>query len=93
MTIIGNQSVELTIVKAHSNCDYDTLQSVYIQLFNEKSKLDKWFDKYLDMFNDKMSDADRNDPMWKLYRAKFTQYNKLTDSIKTVQYYLKTKRA
>lgn len=93
MTITANQSVELTIVRAYSNKDFSTLQSVYIDLLNQRTKLDKWFDKYLDMFNEKMSDAERNDPMWKLYRAKFDQYNKISDSIKIAQYYLNTTRA
>lgn len=80
-----------TIVNAYVYRDIQKIQSVYIDLLNLRAKLDRWFNKYLDMFDDKLTSSDRNDPVWKLYRAKFDEYSNVTHSIKIAEYYLNKK--
>lgn len=80
-----------TIVNAYVYRDMQKIQSIYIDLINLRAKLDRWFNKYLDMFDDKLNSSDRNDPVWKLYRAKSNEYSDVTHSIKIAEYYLNKK--
>ena len=77
------------IAQAIVQCDKQKIYSIYLELVKERNKLDKWFNKYLDMFSEKMSDADKKDPMWKLYDAKSEQYSRIMTNIKTAEFYLK----
>lgn len=65
------------------------LSSRYMELVKERHKLDKWFNKYLDLFSDKMSAVDKTDPTWKLYDAKSKAYSDINKNIKTVEYLIK----
>jgi hypothetical protein len=50
--------------------------------------MDRWFDKYLDMFDEKMNSSERTDPVWKLYFKKFDEYCELKQSLKSTEYFL-----
>ena len=76
------------IVIAYALRDITKIRDIHINLINERSKLDRWFNKYLDMFDNKMNSSTRSDPVWKLYHAKSEQYSKLGTTIATAQYYL-----
>lgn len=65
------------------------LSSRYMELVKERHKLDKWFNKYLDLFSDKMSAVDKTDPTWKLYAAKYDAYENLNKDIKILEYKIK----
>ena len=88
---MNRKQIEFDIVNAHTYNDFKKLNSIYFDLINLRGKLDRWFTKYLDMFDEKMNSSKRNDPVWKLYHAKSDQYNDVIQSIKTAEYYLKKK--
>lgn len=88
---MNRQQTEQNIVMAYTYNNREVIQEIYIDLVNIKAKLDRWFNKYLDMFDDKMSTVNNNDPVWKLYHSKSEEYNAVTQTIKTAEYYLKKK--
>lgn len=86
---MNRKSVEHDIVNAYLYNDRDKLKDIYIDLVNLRGKLDRWFNKYLDMFDDKMNSSKRSDPVWRLYHAKSDEYSNVIQTIKTAEYYLK----
>lgn len=86
---MNRKQIETDIVMAHTYNNREAIQKIYIDLINAKAKMDRWFNKYLDMFDEKMSAVNRSDPLWKLYHAKSDEYCDLTQTIKTAEYYLK----
>ena len=81
--------IEKDIVIAYMYNNKEKIKDIYIDLVNQRSKMDRWFNKYLDMFDEKMNSVTRNDPVWKLYHAKSEEYSDVTQTIKTAEYYLK----
>jgi len=58
------------------------------QLIIEKMKLDKFFSMFLEKFERQM-DPDRIDtPVWKLYKSKLKEYEKIQHEIKATQYWI-----
>jgi len=86
---MNRKKIESEIVNAHTFNQREKMMDIYIELVNSRSKLDRWFDKYLDMFDEVMSSRERSDPIWKLYHAKHEEYSDLVQTIKTAEYYLK----
>jgi len=86
---MNRKQIETDIVMAHTYSDHAKLTAIYIDLVNMRAKLDRWFNKYLDKFDEKMNTVNRSDPLWKLYNAKFDEYDEVTQTIKTAEYYLK----
>lgn len=66
--------------------DYKTRRQ---ELLIEKMKLDKFFTMYLDKFEKKMDPETPNTPIWKLYKTKSAEYNKLCQEIRNVEYWIK----
>jgi hypothetical protein len=65
-----------------------TLTEKYNSLQIEKMKLDKFFSMFLEKFERKM-DADKTDtPIWKLYKTKLKEYDKISQEIKNTQYWI-----
>jgi hypothetical protein len=59
------------------------------ELLMQKMKLDKFFTMYLERF-DKQMDCDKpNTPIWKLYKQKSAEYNKLSQEIRNCEYWIK----
>ncbi len=83
------ESVEKTIIAAASIKDFNTLQNAYIELTINKAKMDQWFDKFLDMFGEKLETCDKSDPVKKLYNAKFEEYSKISRVIRIAETYMK----
>jgi hypothetical protein len=79
---IENKMLELAM-----SYDVAGLTTLLSDLKTQKRKLDAWFDKYLDMFDNKMNKTSKNDPVWKMYDKKFYEYQELEASIKRVNYY------
>jgi hypothetical protein len=51
-------------------------------------KLDKFFSMFLEKFERKM-DADKTDtPVWKLYKAKLKEYDKISQELKNTNYWI-----
>lgn len=88
---MNRKNIESDIVNAYIYNDREKMKSIYIDLINLRSKLDRWFNKYLDMFDEKMNSSTRSDPVWKLYHAKSHEYSDVVQSIKTAEYYLNKK--
>jgi len=66
-----------------------TLIEKYNSLQIEKMKLDKFFSMFLEKFERKM-DADKTDtPVWKLYKAKLKEYDKVSQELKHTEYWIK----
>lgn len=65
-----------------------TLAEKYKSLQIEKMKLDKFFSLFLDKFERKM-DPDKTDtPIWKLYRTKLKEYDKISQELKHTNYWI-----
>jgi hypothetical protein len=65
-----------------------TLTEKYNSLQIEKMKLDKFFSMFLEKFERKM-DADKTDtPVWKLYKAKLKEYDKISQELKNTNYWI-----
>jgi hypothetical protein len=65
------------------------LTEKYNSLQIEKMKLDKFFSMFLEKFERKM-DADKTDtPVWKLYKTKLKEYEKVNQELKAVDYWIK----
>lgn len=69
--------------------DVESLEKIRIALLKERTLLDRWFDKYLDMFERKMSSENTDTPVWKLYRTKSNEYSELNGIITTADAYIK----
>ena len=85
---MNKKKLEYDIVMAHTMNEREKIKSIYMSLVNERSRLDRWFNKYLDMFDTKMNSSFRSDPVWKLYHAKSNEYSDLNSLITTAQYYM-----
>jgi hypothetical protein len=71
--------------------DHDLPAIVRIRddLIKQRQKMDRWFDKYLDMFDRKMDPAKCDTPEWKLYHKKSEEYSTLNSLIKSADQYVK----
>jgi hypothetical protein len=58
----------------------------------QKMKLDKFFSMFLEKFERQM-DADKTDtPVWKLYKNKLKEYEKVDHELKATQYWINKER-
>jgi hypothetical protein len=86
---MNRSKIENQIATAHLYNEKEKIDTIYYDLINLKAKLDRWFDKYLDMFDEKMNSSTRSDPVWKLYHIKSEEYSDVVQTIKTAEYYLR----
>lgn len=84
------RTIESEIITASALRDFDKIKSIYVELTSTKAKMDRWFDRYLDMFNEKLETCDRNDPVKKLYNSKFEEYSKVARVLKVAENYMRT---
>jgi hypothetical protein len=69
-----------------------TLNEKYSDLQVQKMKLDKFFSMFLEKFERQM-DPDRTDtPVWKLYKNKLKEYEKVDHELKATQYWINKER-
>lgn len=61
-------------------------------LTTQREKLDRWFDKYLDMFDKDMKPEEGTTPVWNMYRKKYKEYESIDSMIKTTEFYLSKAR-
>jgi hypothetical protein len=65
------------------------LNEKYNSLQIQKMKLDKFFSMFLEKFERKM-DSDKTDtPIWKLYKTKLKEYDKVSQELKNTEYWIK----
>jgi hypothetical protein len=86
---MNTKLLESKIIIAHDLKDFGFIQSTYVDLLNTKNKMDRWFDKFLDMFDDKLSNAEKSDPIKKLYESKYNEYQQVTRTLKVAEHYMK----
>jgi hypothetical protein len=68
--------------------DLPALEKIRSALLKERKVMDKWFDKYLDMFDRKMNPEETDTPIWKLYKSKSREYSELNGLITTSNAYI-----
>ena len=69
-----------------------TLIEKYSDLQVQKMKLDKFFSMFLEKFERQM-DPDRTDTsVWKLYKNKLKEYEKVDHELKATQYWINKER-
>lgn len=83
------QHIESKIVTAANLRELDVVREIYIELSSEQMKMNRWFDKYLDRFSEKLDQVDRNDPIKKLYNSKFDEYSRISRAMKIAESYMK----
>lgn len=54
----------------------------------EKMKLDRFFSMFLDKFGDDMDPKSPNTKVWTLYKSKLNDYEKVSQSIKRLDYWI-----
>ena len=86
---MNRKNVECDIVMAYTQKNSEEIYNIYVELVTIRTKLDRWFTKYIDMFDEKMNNSTRQDPVWKLYHSKSNEYSDISQTIKTAEYYLK----
>lgn len=69
--------------------DVVALEKIRTSLIKQRIVLDRWFDKYLDMFEKKMNVDETDTPIWKLYKQKSKEYSELNGVITTADVYIK----
>jgi hypothetical protein len=69
--------------------DMDALAKIHNFLLTQSKIMDKWFDKYLDMFEKKMKPDEPNTNIWKMYHNKSNEYSELQSLIRTTDAYLR----
>lgn len=68
--------------------DLPALTKVRDALVYEGKVMDKWFDKYLDMFEKTMKPEQPKTKVWNLYHSKSEEYSKLQNLIRTADVYV-----
>lgn len=81
-------TIESQIVTAHAHRDHAKIQKIYVDLSAEQIKMDRWFDKYLDLFSEKLNYVDRADPIKTLYEKKFNEYSDVSHLIRVAKSYM-----
>ncbi|CAB4170637.1 hypothetical protein UFOVP909_103 [uncultured Caudovirales phage] len=65
-----------------------TLNEKYSDLQVQKMKLDKFFSMFLEKFERKMDPDSTDTPVWKLYKNKLKEYEKVSHELRTTQYWI-----
>ena len=65
------------------------LNEKYNSLQIEKMKLDKFFSMFLEKFERKMDPDNTDTPVWKLYKTKLKEYDKVSQELKHTEYWIK----
>jgi hypothetical protein len=68
--------------------DIVALEKIHLSLIKQRKAMDRWFDKYLDMFDRKMNPEETDTPVWKLYKSKSREYSELNEVITTANAYI-----
>lgn len=58
------------------------------RLVVERMKMDKFFSMFLEKFEKKMDPDKLDTPVWKLYKQKLKEYDKISHGIKTADYWI-----
>ncbi|CAB4125556.1 hypothetical protein UFOVP58_168 [uncultured Caudovirales phage] len=68
--------------------DKDALIKTRQELTVQRMTLDLFMSKFLDKFEGEMDHEIPNTPVWKLYKSKVVEYNKVEHLVRLTNYYL-----
>lgn len=85
---MSTMEIEREISSAFQVGDTKTIATVKEQLIAQRKKLDRWFDRYLDLFSDRMDLLEKSDPVWRLYDKKYASYQEVSRAIIKADYFL-----
>lgn len=77
-----------TILDLYVKQDKNQLARLKDTLEAEKKEYDVFFDEFLEVFSDKMSEHDKTSPVWEAYKKRYSQWQDITTNIKSVNYYM-----
>lgn len=80
--------IEQQISQAYQVGDKQSISAARENLVAQREKLNRWFDRYLDLFSDRMEKLKKDDPVWKLYDKKYATYQEVSHAITTANYFL-----
>jgi len=70
----------------------EELEEEYKKLSVSKYKLDMFFDMFLEKFDSKLNKGDKKtNPYWKLYNAKYSEYEEVSRGINYTKHLLRQK--
>jgi hypothetical protein len=87
--LMNAKQLEKEIIIAHDLNNVEYIRTTYIELVNMRNKMDRWFDKFLDMFDEKLNHCEKTDPVRKLYDSKFDEYSQVSRVLKVAEHYMK----
>lgn len=82
------QEIRTKMLNSYMSNDKQELSTIHTDLLNRRAKLDRWFTRFLDLYDEKLSKANRDDPHKRLYDTKFEQYSELNTLVRAVEHYL-----
>lgn len=77
-----------TILDLYVKQDISQLSRLKDTLEAEKKDYDVFFDEFLEVFSDKMTENDKTSPVWQAYKKRYEQWNDISANLKTVNYYM-----
>lgn len=95
MNITNGENIMIELNKIQSELpmlslqrDVKKLSEYKTFLTTQREKLDRWFDKYLDMFDKDMKPDNGTTAVWNMYRKKYREYNEIDSCLKSTEYFL-----
>ena len=82
------QEIRTKMLNSYMSNDKEGLNSIHVDLLNQRAKLNRWFTRFLDLYDEKLAKADRDDPHKRLYETKFAQYSELNTLVRAAEHYL-----
>jgi Zn-dependent M32 family carboxypeptidase len=64
------------------------LKTKLADLLVQRIKMNQFFDKFLDEYDSKMKPNKTDSPVWKVYKKKYAEYEKLSREIQTTEHLL-----
>ena len=83
-----NNTIERDIIMAATFNEWNKILEIKDNIFLERCKLDKWFDRYLNMFEEKLQTCNSTDPVKVLFKRKSDEYEHVNRLMRVVEFYL-----
>lgn len=81
-------NIERDIITAATFHEWNKILEIKDNIFKERCKLDKWFDRYLNMFEEKLQTCSNTDPVKVLFKRKSDEYEHVNRLMRVVEFYL-----
>ena len=83
-----NDNIERNIIAAATFNEWNTVLEIKDDILRQRCKLDKWFDRYLNMFEEKLQTCKSTDPVKVLFKRKSDEYEHVNRLMRVVEFYL-----